>query len=304
MKIAIAGATSMIGKHLTQKALDLGWEIVAVLRPNRRGSYDNTDVQQVFLNMEDYNQLGKITGPCDCFVDLAWEGTRGSSRMDAQLQQKNLEYSIDAVRSILHAGCKKVITAGSQAEYGPHAEVITEQTPCIPNTEYGKAKLAFYETANSLCQESNAVCIEPRFFSLYGPDDYEGTLIISTLKHMLSNQPCRLTQGIQMWDYLYIDDAITALSSLCEKDCPSGVYNFGSGDIRMLRDYIKEMAVVTKSKSELLFGSIPYPETGMVSLWPDSNKLKNTINWSPVITFAEGLHRMIAALNSDLKERS
>ncbi len=38
-----------------------------------------------------------------------------------------------------------------------------------------------------------------------------------------------------MWDFLYIDDAIEALYRLCTQECPNGVYNFGSGDVRQLR---------------------------------------------------------------------
>lgn len=53
--------------------------------------------------------------------------------------------------------------------------------------------------------------MEPRFFSLYGPYDFEGTLVMSTLKKLMGNEPCDLTKCIQQWDFLYIDDAIEAL---------------------------------------------------------------------------------------------
>lgn len=59
--------------------------------------------------------------------------------------------------------------------------------------------------------------LEPRFFSLYGPNDYEGTMIISVLKKMLKDLSCDLTECIQIWDFLYIDDAIDALVILIEK---------------------------------------------------------------------------------------
>lgn len=107
---------------------------------------------------------------------------------------------------------------------GPHTEQIAENSECSPNTEYGKAKLAFYEKLSASCAKAGISYKEPRFFSLYGPDDYTGTMILSILRDMLANRPCRLSECRQMWDYLYIDDAIEGLIRLCKEPCPDGVY--------------------------------------------------------------------------------
>lgn len=293
MKAVITGANSFIGQYLSKALYHRGWEIIQVVR---RPFPCENGIQQVYLPMEEYRKLGEITGGCDCFVHLAWNGTRGATRMDKVRQENNLVHSLEGVYSMLQVGCGRLITAGSQAEYGPSQVMITEETPCAPNTEYGKAKLAFYEQASKLCIAAGVDYKEPRFFSLYGPDDYEGTMIVSVLKEMLENRPCRLTQGVQMWDFLYIEDAVDALVGLCEKACSNGVYNFGSGDVRQLKEYILEMAEITNTKSELQFGAIPYPDTGMVSLWPDISKLKKELDWSPQVRFAEGIQIVLTAL--------
>ena len=246
--------------------------------------------------MEEYGRLGESTGACDCFIHLAWNGTRGDDRMDIQKQQNNVRDSMYAVQSMLDAGCKRVIIAGSQAEYGPHDGIITEASECHPNTEYGKAKLEFFYHASALCQSYGAALKEPRFFSLYGPNDFPGTMIISILSDMLQDRPCLLTEGMQMWDFLYIEDAVRALGVLCSEPCADGVYNFGSGDVRHLRNYIEEMAEVTGTKSELLFGSVPYPSTGMVSLWPDISKLQSELKWGPATSFSEGIRTVLNAM--------
>lgn len=293
MRIMITGATSMIGWALTQKLVEQGHRVVAVVRRETdelKTLQEAGRVEVIRCDMSEYGSaLGRIDGTIDAAALLAWNGTRGTARMDAGQQQKNLEYSLAAVKSVLEAGCKRIVTAGSQAEYGPHTEQITEETLCTPNTEYGKAKLAFYQQTDKLCAEAGAICIEPRFFSLYGPGDYEGTMISSILRDMATNRPCKLTQGIQMWDFLYIDDAIEALARLCTSQCAAGVYNFGSGDVRQLRAYVEEMAEITKTDSALLFGEVPYPETGMVSLWPSVSKLKRAIQWEPKVSFGKGI---------------
>lgn len=166
-RIAITGAGSFIGQALTACADGLGWEPVLVTRPGHSLGNGPSSGRFVELAMEDYARLGEAVGPCDCLVLLAWNGTRGAARMDAALQQRNLDTSLTGIRSALAAGCRRIVLAGSQAEYGPHDGPITEESACRPNTEYGRAKLALYRQAEALCREWGAVLAEPRFFSVW-----------------------------------------------------------------------------------------------------------------------------------------
>ena len=298
MKIVITGANSFIGKNLADRAEELGWETILVMRKGHKVNLGKNS-RMVELAMEEYDHLGSLTGPCDCFVHLAWNGTRGGARMNVALQQKNVEYSLRGVHSILSAGCDRIISAGSQAEYGQYLEQISETGTCKPNTEYGKAKLAFYEELATLCIQNRTAYKEPRFFSLYGPGDFSGTMILSILRDMLANRPCRLSECRQMWDYLYVDDAIDGLIRLCKDPCPDGVYNFGSGDARPLREYVEDMARLTQTKSELLYGAVPYPPTGMVSIWPDVSKLKRELHWEPKVSFEEGIQSILRFITEE-----
>lgn len=298
MKLVITGANSFIGKRLAQVAKDNGDDLVLVMRPGREGQYVPAGSNVLALDFTDYSHLGNLAGPCDCFVHLAWSGTRGSARMDTALQVQNLEASLQAVRSMLKAGCRRVVTAGSQAEYGPHSGQISEESECRPNTEYGKAKLNFYIRTAQLCRNRGVEYKEPRFFSLYGPDDFSGTMIVSILHNMRKNSPCELTECVQNWDFLYVDDAIDALYRLCARACSNGVYNFGSGDTRQLKEYVLEMAKITQTKSELRFGAVPYPETGMVTLWPDVSRLMREVNWTPQTSFERGIGCVLRAMRN------
>lgn len=291
MKICITAANCFIGLPLVKKASSIGWEVIAVVRVgNKQKEYIASipNVKVIELNLEDYGRLGETVGSVDCAVLLTWNGTRGNTRMDEKLQESNYLYNMEAIKSLVENGCKRIITAGSQAEYGIYNEVITEETECKPNTEYGKYKLRLFEEATKYCKDNGVSLKEPRFFSLYGPGDYENTMIMDSIKNMVANKPCEFTKAIQMWDYLYIDDAIEALALLCEKNCADGVYNFGSGDCRPLKDYIMEMKNILNSSSELNFGAVPYPATGMVNVNPSVEKLKN-IGWQPKMSFEEGI---------------
>lgn len=300
MKIAITGVTSFLGSRFAEKIVEDGWDVTAIVR---KGSPKNDNLLKLHnitlyeLNMDEYYKIGELVPNVACFVHFAWSGTRGTSRQDHEIQETNYKYSLNAIKSIVSAGCKKVVLAGSQAEYGNCNSLITELTPCVPNTEYGRYKLKLFEDATAYCELNGAHLIEPRFFSMYGPGDYKETLIMSCLRNMIVDAPCELTACTQMWNFLYVDDAISAVAALCDSDCEAGTYNVGSDDIRILKAYIDEMKKITHSSSELRFGAIPYPATGAVNILSSIEKIKRATTWKPSVTFREGINRIINSLD-------
>ena len=298
MNIAISGATSMIGAALTNRLLERNHNVIAIIR--RESSKIETinsspNLSVIQCNMEDYCALDNIIeAKVDIAVSLAWNGTRGADRNIKVIQEENYNNSISFLKKMIKKGCQKFITAGSQAEYGcwTSNEKLKEDVAPNPNTEYGKYKLKFYEFAKDYCHKNGCKLVEPRFFSLFGPGDYEGTLIISTLKKMINNEPCELTDCNQIWNFLYIDDAVDGLIKLIENNIPEGIYNFGSGYSAPLKDFISEMKDITKSDSELRYGAIHYPTTGIVNVNPDVKKLMG-IGWENRTSFRLGIMKII-----------
>lgn len=162
MKIVITGGNSFIGKALARKAVEMDSQVVLVVRPGVQVE-EAQNTSYIFAVMEEYKNLGDIVGVCDCMVNLSWVGTRGTSRMNRELQVSNYKNTLAGIKSMLDVGCKRIVTAGSQAEYGPCNGIISEDTLCFPNTEYGIAKLKLYESVKGLCGMYNVAYIEPRF---------------------------------------------------------------------------------------------------------------------------------------------
>lgn len=303
MRILITGATCMIGKALCEQLLKRNHEIIAIVRKNsnkKNQLFQSERLTIIESDMEFYGKIAKnITGEIDIAVLLAWNGTRGNGRKDCKIQKENYESNMQILYELQQLGCKRIMAAGSQAEYGPwySTERLSEEIEGSPNTEYGKYKLKFFREANEYCIKNQIQLIEPRFFSIYGPDDLESTLIISSIKKMLRNETCDFTECEQLWDYLYIDDAIEGLIKIIEGDC-QGIINFGYGESHVLKDYIKKIYELTKSKSILNFGTIPYPETGAANLNPDVKKLKK-MGWMPKVTFEEGIRKIIRRISED-----
>ena len=303
MRVLVTGATGFIGLGIVERLLKGGHKVVSVVRreSKRRKHLPEHPLHTVIeRNIPEYDDLAsEISGEIDCAVHLSWNGTRGADRDDPVQQRLNHDCSIGLVRWLADTGCKKIFLAGSQAEYGQREGLLSEDMVCSPVTEYGKTKLRIYQDALNICEGRHVTLIEPRYFSVYGARDDKSTMVITTLKKMMDNQDCEFTKAVQMWDFLYIDDAIEALYGLITADCESGIYNFGSGDTRQLKSFILEMKEAAGSESKLIFGAVPYHEKGMVSIAPDVTKLKSSIGWEPKVTFSEGIKRIALALKEE-----
>lgn len=187
MKTAlITGATSFLGVSLIDTLVNNKVEVYAVVRPNsdnlnRLKSYN---VNLIELDIANFSELKKLDLPAiDAFYHLAWHGTRGDMRDDKKIQSINFQASIHALQTAISCKCKVFIGAGSQAEYGQISGEIPETDQLeLPNTQYGKAKLQVYKEAKTILKNNNIRFVWPRIFSLYGPNDYQNTLVMSSLK--------------------------------------------------------------------------------------------------------------------------
>lgn len=278
MKFVITGATSFIGVELTHYVLSMGDEVIAVCRKGSAGIPklgEHPNLRIVYSELSEYADLsGKIDKGL-VFVNLAWEGTGHSGRNVSDVQQDNIAHSLEAIKVAAGTGCALFVEAGSQAEYGTVLDRISENTPCNPFSEYGKAKLAVKEQGSKMANAFGMKYLHLRIFSLYGEEDHPWTLVMSSLKKMVNNEPIDLSPCTQNWNFLYVKDAVKQLYLLCQyalrnSDYTSEVFNIASKDTRALKDFVKEMYILSNSKSKLNFGAIT--PANVVSLDPDVSK--------------------------------
>lgn len=281
MKFVITGATSFIGLELTEYLLANGHSVVAVCRPNSKGlSSIPNGVEIVASEMADYGNLHNDIELADVFINLAWGGTGHDGRNVIDVQKENIAYTTAAFFAADKMGCKLFLEAGSQAEYGSTTEPQSEDSPCNPFSEYGKAKLEVKEELFKLSEQMDMKYIHLRIFSMFGENDHPWTLVMSAIDKMLRNEKVDLSPCTQNWNFIYIKDAVRIITTLCEKavenpDFKHEVYNIASEDTRVLKDFVVRMKELTNSSSELNFGAII--PANLVSLQPDMSKTKSVV---------------------------
>lgn len=293
----LTGATGAIGMALITELIQNNVEMLILCR---EGSARNNNIPNHPLVTVRYcslerlgclqNDMGK---EYDVLYHFAWTGTMGEARNDMYLQNKNVQYTLDAVGAAERFGCKTFIGAGSQAEYGRVEGVLQENTPTFPENGYGMAKLCAGQMSRVLCERKGIRHIWTRILSIYGPYDNPNTMIMSTIGKLLQKEMPSLTRGEQKWDYLYSADAARAFFLLAQKGRSGRIYCIGSGEAHPLLAYIKQLRNCIDKKAALGIGDIPYGTKQVMYLCADISRLEEDTEFRPAYTFEEGIRATV-----------
>ena len=291
----ITGATGAIGTALINELISKGVRVLVLAREDspRNGCIPKSPLVEVRrCSLENLHNL-EIKGEYDVFYHLAWAGTFGSARNDFYLQNKNVEYALDAVAAAKRLGCRTFIGAGSQAEYGRVEGVLKPDTPAFPESGYGCAKLCAGQMTRDFSHQLGLRHIWVRILSVYGPNDGSGTMVMSALKKLRDGEIPEFTKGEQRWDYLYSGDAAEAFALLGEKGRDGMVYVLGNGNARPLAEYIEEIRQAAAPNGNVRLGAVPYGEKQVMFLCADISELQRDTGWVPATDFKDGIRKII-----------
>lgn len=294
----LTGATGFIGSALLEQLIARGHKVIVLLRPgsdqHRIATLRGFD--SFFVTQLDDPQLVEQlrTRQPAVLIHSAWRGVAGKERNAPYQITESLPLTIDSVKLAIACGCLQWIGLGSQAEYGNLNRIISETAPALPTTLYGKAKLAAGVAALAFCEAAGLTGTWLRIFSTYGPGDASTWFIPFVIREFLNGRTPQVTPCEQLWDYLYITDAIDAILSTAEKNA-GGVFNLGSGEALPLRRIIEIIREQLGTSIQPAYGAVPYRPDQVMHLQADISKLRAATGWSPRFSFEQGLRETIAS---------
>ena len=196
------------------------------------------------------------------------------------------------MRGAASIGCKAFLFAGSQAEYGPHTDEISEKSACNPVIEYGKGKLKVLNALFELSNQLEICYYHARIFSVYGEGDHPWALVPSCIRTLCNGEAMSLSSCTQNWNFMYATDAAQVLCALLFSKAPKGIYNVAGPDTRTLREFVEEIHAACDGEGTLVFGSYHSAEKP-VSLQPDIMKLISAIGEIPCTAFRDAIDSMV-----------
>ena len=293
----VTGPTGAIGHALCARLLQKGVTVYAVCRPGSLRAPALQELNGINLLYCDTSELGQLPTllpiSADAFFHLAWIRSDNAGRNDLDAQVRNIQYTLDACRAAVALGCQVFVGAGSQAEYGKTDQVLTPETPCFPEIAYGMAKLCAGQVSRLECRKSGLAHIWPRILSVYGPYTGNDSVIMSTIRILLSGGKPALTAGEQLWDYLYCEDAAEALYRMALYGRNNAVYPLGFGHSRPMREYAEILRDAVDPALPLGLGEVPYSAGQRMRLEADLRSLREDTGFVPKVLFQDGIKKTV-----------
>lgn len=134
--------------------------------------------------------------------------------------------------------------------------------------------------------------------STFGPNDDTIKLIPHLLESSINNvKYLDLTPGEQKRDFIFIADVVDAYMIIINKS--KFLQNFidvdvGSGTAVSIKEVARTIIQLTKSKTELRFGALPYRYSEPMLCVANTTYLRS-LGWRPMYTLESGLKKIIEA---------
>lgn len=292
MKIIVTGATGFVGKWLVNELLAQKDEVTVIVKNKEKvpAEWKGT-VHVVEASLEQFCRLEQRdfpNGGADILFHLAWSGVSGAKRADVPLQVQNLQYTYDCVELAQRLGCDRFVNAGSIMEYEAMAYIPMEKTEPGMGNVYSTAKLAADFIAKTAAVDKGMEYINLIISNIYGAGEFSERFLNTVLRKMLNHEPIPLTHGEQLYDFIYVSDAVKAMALAGKKGEKNSAYYIGNRKQFPLKCFIQKMKEALESESELQFGKVPFRGIMLNYNEFDTGKMES-LGFKPEIDFETGV---------------
>lgn len=320
INILITGATGFIGSHLLGKLEQTNHKIAIAVRnisiDNNLSGKNCIEINEIDSNTNWEIALKNI----DIVIHLAARAhilKESALNPEAEFEKVNTQGTINLVQQSIQAGVKQFIFMSSIGAITSLSEtILTETSPCHPDTPYGRSKLKAELAIQDICQNSamNWTILRPTL--VYGennPGNMERLLTLTSKKI-----PLPLSSISNRRSLLYVGNLVDAIITCLEHpNAKNQTFIISDGEDLSTPELIRHLGK-SMNKSPLL---LPFPPSLILfctkligkaqagdrllsSLQVDSSKIRQSLNWTPPYSIHEGLKYTAHWFKNRISEKS
>lgn len=185
---------------------------------------------------------------------------------------------------------------GSLGETG----LFTEDTPYDPRSPYSASKASSDHLVRAWHETYGLPVVLTNCSNNYGPYHFPEKLIPKVILNALQGKDIPVYgQGLNVRDWLYVEDHADALLLALEKGAPGRSYNVGGENERTNIDLVKTICAILEDKRP---ANTPYADLityvqdrpGHDARYAiDPTRIRNELGWRPSVTVEEGLEKTV-----------
>ncbi len=186
---------------------------------------------------------------------------------------------------------------GSLGDHG----LFTETTPYDPSSPYSSSKASSDHLVRAYHRTYGLSVRVTNCSNNYGPYQFPEKLIPLMIRNALLRKPLPVYgNGLNVRDWLYVEDHCTAIWAAHERGEAGGTYNIGGNNemtnIDLVKTLCRILAEVTNCREGELLDLITYVKDRPghdMRYAIDASKIKRDCSWSPAETVESGLRKTV-----------
>lgn len=285
-KVLLTGGTGLIGTQTIPCLINAGFKVYVMTI----GDEPNTpDVTYIKANLFDKHEVDKMFAEIkpEYLLHYAWLST---GLFNDNLNFDFLTSSIDLLKAFHKNGGKRVVIAGTYAEYGYHDETLREDMPAEPINIYSQCKDFVHQIAEAYCKNNNISFGWGRIFSAFGIETDPRRLTSDVIKHLSADEPITIRSGSLIRDYIYTKDIAEAFVKFLDSKV-DGVVNICSGKDTSIHDYVMTIAKLMNKEHLVIFEEQASAQQKRVV--GDSTRLNQEVGFIPRYSLKEALEEIL-----------
>lgn len=295
MRVLVTGSKGTLGVPLVAELARRGHEVWQCdLQHQREDNYIRADVREyrqlerVFeANQYDYvyhlaAEFGRING--EEYYDTLWATNVIGTRHVLEWQHKK--------------GFRLVFASSSEIYGDRHADILTEAIPLqhsiVQHNDYATTKWVNEVQIMNFERRHGTEIVRCRFFNAYGPGEHYHhyrSVVCLFCYRALHDLPYEVYEGYRRV-FMYIDDFIPTLASVCERFVPGEVYNIGGEEFRSVHE-LSDIILGYLGKDDRLVRYLPEDRHNVQNKRPDISKAKAQFGHDPRVTLEIGVPKTI-----------
>jgi len=184
---------------------------------------------------------------------------------------------------------------------GPEDPAFTEETPYAPNSPYSASKAASDHLVRAYHHTYGLPTLVTNCSNNYGPHQFPEKLIPLMIHQALAGKPLPVYgDGLNVRDWLYVEDHCSALREVLARGRPGEVYNVGGGAEMKNIELVRTLCALLDDAKPRTGGSYASLIT-FVKDRPghdrryaiDAGKIRRELGWRPQESFESGLRKTV-----------
>jgi nucleoside-diphosphate-sugar epimerase len=228
MKVLVVGGAGYVGGAVTDLLAETGHDVLVYDALLYEEAY-RKDVPFVRGDVLDEDALAPHLAWADSVIWLAALVGDGACALNPHISEA---INHEAVRSMARRFDGRIVFTSTCSVYGAHTVRLTEDSPTRPLSVYASTKLS----AERELMDKNAVMF--RLGTLFGVGDHFSRIRLDLVVNTLTVKAATTGRvvifgGDQYRPLLHVRDAAAAIVHAASSDCPRGLYNLHSVNIRI-----------------------------------------------------------------------